>query len=309
MPPDRRKKIIINADDFGFSPAVNEAVVSAAERGVVRAASLMVTMPFDEDAAVMTMSRCPELEIGLHFSLTCGKAISPPDAVPLLVDAEGIFRLGFVGLVRLVHSKRREQAAAQIRRELQAQLARIDELRQKHAFRLNHLDSHQHVHVLPEIFEALETESRERKLHLRIPHESLGGLRRLLPRLPRWIAGGLPKRAILNGNLNREAGRPVSPIGYFGILDSGKMDATAMRGIFRAIEADDSGTAYFEINTHPSMPAENRRIPAVIDSVIGPGDRRFHSSNWREREWQTLMDNSAFPMSEQNQLIFSGFPD
>lgn len=303
------KKLIINADDLGFSPAVNEAIISTAEYGTVRAASLMVTMPFAEDAVTMVSQRCPDLDIGLHFSLTSGRSVSPPETVPLLVDTRGNFHLGFVGLWRLLVSKKKMEAMSQIRCEWDAQLAQIDRLQQKYAFRLNHLDSHQHIHVLPGILEMLCSESQKRHLHLRIPRERIGCLRRLMQRFPSWFAGGLAKRMILSQNLNRHDFRPLLPIGYFGILDSGKIDENALRKIFDAIEKDHSDNRYFEINVHPSLPIAQRHTSPLVDLAASRDDRRFHCSVWREKEWQTLTNDRILKMLEHYRLSLSGFPN
>jgi len=39
------RRLIVNADDFGLSPSVNEAVVRAHRDGVLTTASLMVNEP------------------------------------------------------------------------------------------------------------------------------------------------------------------------------------------------------------------------------------------------------------------------
>ena len=303
------KKLIINADDIGFSPEVNEAVVSAAEHGTVRAASLMVVMPFAEDAVAMVLKRCPNLDIGLHFTLTSGRPVSPPETVPLLVDARGNFHLGFVSLWRLLCSKKKQEAMFQIRREWEAQSARIDFLQQQYKFRLNHLDSHQHIHVLPGIFEILCEESQKRRFHLRVPRERFGSWKRFLKRFPRWMSGGLLKRGILNTNLNRHDCRSIVRIGYFGILDSGKVDEKALREICSAIVTDHSDNRHFEINVHPSLLCSKRHTSSLVDFVGSRDDCRFHSSFWREKEWQTLMDDRLFEMLDQYRLSLSGFPD
>lgn len=309
MSPDRYKKVILNADDLGFSPSVNEAVVSAAEYGTVRAASLMVTMPFADSALALVRQRCPDLEIGLHFSLTCGKAVAPMDSVPLLVDTQGCFYRGFFGLARLLFSKSREEAIRQIRCELDAQLELIESLRSRWPFRLNHLDSHQHVHVLPGIFEMLCDESRKRKRHLRIPKEYFGGMKRFFCRLPHWFPGGFLKREILSRSLPKHVSLSGTPIRYFGILDSGKIGHRAMNDIFSAIMNDKSAAEYFEINIHPSCLADGRSLPKNVERIVKSSERRFHSSPWREKEWKTLTNDRLFQMLELYRLELSGFPD
>ncbi len=61
--------IIFNADDFGFSQSVNEAVLKIAQASqnvpVRFRASLMVNMPFAEQAVEQVVKHCPDLPLGL----------------------------------------------------------------------------------------------------------------------------------------------------------------------------------------------------------------------------------------------------
>ena len=59
-------KVIMNADDFGFSKGVNLGILEAFQRGVVSSTSLMVNMP-GFDHAVELMKQYPELKVGIHL--------------------------------------------------------------------------------------------------------------------------------------------------------------------------------------------------------------------------------------------------
>ena len=60
------RALIINGDDFGLSPGINDGIVEAHARGVLTSTSLMVTAPASEAAAELAR-RHPELSTGLHF--------------------------------------------------------------------------------------------------------------------------------------------------------------------------------------------------------------------------------------------------
>jgi chitin disaccharide deacetylase len=60
------RSLIINGDDFGLSPGVNDGIVEAHSRGVLTSASLMVNAPAAAEAAALA-ERHPEISIGLHF--------------------------------------------------------------------------------------------------------------------------------------------------------------------------------------------------------------------------------------------------
>jgi len=84
------KKLILTADDFGLSPAVNEAVEIAHRTGVLNTASLMVGAEAAGDAVDRARS-LPSLRVGLHLTLVNGKPVSPSQTLPGLVDPEGLF--------------------------------------------------------------------------------------------------------------------------------------------------------------------------------------------------------------------------
>src|ERR1035438_1607574 len=84
------RRLIVNADDFGLSPSVNEAVIRAHREGILTSASLMVNEPgFDE--AVKLAKENPGMGVGLHLSLLCAHSALSPEKIPGLVNARGEF--------------------------------------------------------------------------------------------------------------------------------------------------------------------------------------------------------------------------
>src|SRR4051812_13345469 len=65
-------RLIINADDFGFSPGVTDGILHAHARGVLTSTTLMTTMP-DCDRAIDLAGAYGRLGVGIHLSLTQGK--------------------------------------------------------------------------------------------------------------------------------------------------------------------------------------------------------------------------------------------
>jgi chitin disaccharide deacetylase len=60
------RRLIVNADDFGFAAGVNEGIVEAHARGILTSTSLMVGRPAAGDAARLAREH-PALSIGLHY--------------------------------------------------------------------------------------------------------------------------------------------------------------------------------------------------------------------------------------------------
>ncbi|MCL2304623.1 MAG: ChbG/HpnK family deacetylase [Planctomycetaceae bacterium] len=289
-------QVILNADDLGYSPAVNRAILHAASAGTLTAASLMVNMPFAEEAVKAVRKSVPNLSLGLHFCLTSGRAVAPTEQIPLLVDSDGRFRHGFPGLWRLLCSPQKGEALEQIRIEFFAQRERMDQFASEHDLRFDHLDSHQHVHVFPEVFDILEEEAQKRNFTLRVPREFLGSGKRILRRFFAWFPSGLLKKGILDYHLRKR----TQTVGYYGILETGKMDLGAFCWIFETLT---SGKVY-EINVHPSegpLPQEFRSEDS------SSGDIEFHRSPWRKREYAALLDPALKTMIEQKGIQLVGF--
>ena len=138
------KQLIVTADDFGLAPAVNEAVEQAHRRGILSAASLMVTAPAAEDA-VERARHLPELGVGLHLVLVDGRPALPPDEIPDLVGSNGRFPTDVTAAGINIFC--RPRARAQLEREIRAQL----ELFRKTGLALDHVNSHHHFHIHPTI--------------------------------------------------------------------------------------------------------------------------------------------------------------
>jgi hopanoid biosynthesis associated protein HpnK len=136
--------LIVNADDFGLSEAINRGVVKAHRDGIVTAASLIACGPaFDQ--AVALARETPTLDVGVHLTLTQLAPVSLPESVPTLVDVHGRFPADTFALAR--RALRGGLALADVHRELEAQIAKVEAA----ALSITHLDGHEHVHVLPGI--------------------------------------------------------------------------------------------------------------------------------------------------------------
>ncbi|MHC5250383.1 carbohydrate deacetylase [Enterococcus sp. LJL90] len=68
------KQLIINADDFGYSPAVNAGIIQAHKNGVLTSTTLMANMPGTEEAIELSKQH-PNLGIGCHLVLTSGQPL------------------------------------------------------------------------------------------------------------------------------------------------------------------------------------------------------------------------------------------
>jgi len=123
------KRLIVNADDFGFTRDVNAGILEAFERGIVRSTTLMANGAAFDDAVRLAREH-PELDVGCHLMLVQGPGL--PASLPELIWALARRRLSVY-----------EELSSQVRRILDAGL------------RPTHLDTHKHTHLLPPVLEAV----------------------------------------------------------------------------------------------------------------------------------------------------------
>ena len=282
------KHLIVNADDLGISCGTNRAIAAAFEHGVLTSASLMVNMPATDDALRLIRDH-PDLQVGLHACLTCGPAVLSRDRVPLLVDEAGYFRHSFTGLWRLFRSGRRAAVLAQVEAELRGQWLAI----RRRGLVLSHIDSHQHVHMLPGVFPIIAALGREVGVPIRVSTEPLR-LRALTvgDRVATRAAVGGAKVALLNGLARRVSvgGRLAARSEHcFGILHSGRMTAPVLRYLIQSLP-----DGVVELITHPSQAG-----PREDAGSLSAADRDFLFSPYRRQEYDALVDPQIRELVEQ----------
>jgi len=136
-----RKQLVVNADDFGFTPDVNQGIVEAHRGGILTAATLMANGAAFDDA-VRLARETPSLDIGCHLVLVGGHSLVSGKALPPTVG-------------RLLAAVARREI--RVYDELAAQVRRIAAA----GIRATHLDTHKHTHLAPPVLDAVARLSRE----------------------------------------------------------------------------------------------------------------------------------------------------
>jgi len=149
-------KLIVNADDFGYSKGVNLGIIEAHANGIVTSTTMMMNMP-EVQHAVKLASAFPELDVGIHFVLTAGRPMATD--VPSLTDSEGNF---LKQLELLSHVTKTD-----IEKEYRAQLAAFLDL----GLVPSHFDSHHHMHFDQRVYTVLEKLALEYDVPIRRPLE------------------------------------------------------------------------------------------------------------------------------------------
>jgi predicted glycoside hydrolase/deacetylase ChbG (UPF0249 family) len=129
-------RLIINADDFGFSRAITDGILHAHLHGILTSTTLMTTMP-DADRAIDLAP--PSLGVGIHLSLTQG---TPRTPCARILTRDG----NFIRSLPRLFLKLRTKAALQ---EAEAELFAQIHYARSRGLAPTHIDSHKHVCHLP----------------------------------------------------------------------------------------------------------------------------------------------------------------
>lgn len=136
-----RKQLVVNADDFGFTPDVNRGIVDAHQQGILTATTLMANGDAFEDALRLSRQTAA-LDIGCHLVLIGGRSLLTGKPYPLTVGQ------------LLAALARREIRPYD---ELRTQVRHIDAA----GIRPTHLDTHKHTHLAPPVLDAVARLSEE----------------------------------------------------------------------------------------------------------------------------------------------------
>jgi predicted glycoside hydrolase/deacetylase ChbG (UPF0249 family) len=126
------KRLIINADDFGFTRDVNAGIVHAHRNGILTSTTLMANGDAFDDA-VRLARETPALDVGGHMVLIQGRSLLTGKPFPeKLRDTILALATG------------RLDPYAELRAQIEKILAA--------GIRPTHLDSHKHTHIAPKVF-------------------------------------------------------------------------------------------------------------------------------------------------------------
>jgi hopanoid biosynthesis associated protein HpnK len=272
-------RLIVNADDFGRTEAINAAVAQAHSEGILTSASLMVGGSAALDAVRIARDH-PQLAVGLHLVLLGGHAVLPPHEIPHLVDDAGFFPRGTMRTALSYFSSPRVRAelAKEVRAQFEAFLAT--------GLPLSHVDGHHHMHLHPLVFRLLlplASEYGARGIRVSVSDELLFSLRRdrhdLLLKLGWKIVFSLLSRGARR-SLRR---RPLPAADrVYGLMQSGRLtERYLVRLVARlAGKAGGGGSqargirpSVFEVFCHPSQGGESRRLgpnPGDLAALLSP---------------------------------------
>ncbi len=139
------KKLIVTADDFGLTKGINEGIIDAHRRGIVTRTSIIANGEAFEHAVLLSKQN-KDLKIGVHLTLVEESPISQPDKIKSLIGSNEKFLINckaFLNryVLRKIHLN-------EVYIEWESQIQKV----LNSGIGINHIDSHQHLHMLPGLF-------------------------------------------------------------------------------------------------------------------------------------------------------------
>ncbi|MBP2654497.1 MAG: YdjC family protein [Firmicutes bacterium] len=212
------KRLIINADDFGLHPAVNQGIIEGYQAGCVTSTTIMACGKAFAAAAEQALGQ-PGLGVGVHLTLVGEKPVTDAGNVQSLVDSEGQFPSSYPQF--LSRFFQRKIKLDEVYCELRSQVVKAA----ASGLALTHLDSHQHLHVLPGIIDIVLKIASEFSIKaLRIPAEPFlftGGYPVAIGRV--IGRSGLSTLAVLARRKAKRQGLKV-PDCFYGMLAGGNLE-------------------------------------------------------------------------------------
>jgi chitin disaccharide deacetylase len=288
------RRLIVNADDFGFTSGVNRAIVEAHTHGVVTSTTLMANGPAFAEAAQLATG-LPQLSVGCHVVLIDGNPVLAPEQVSSLTDghsATARFRDGLKTFAARSFAGR--ISAEEIEAEATAQIRKL----QSSGIAVSHVDTHKHTHLFPGVLRPLLRAAAACGVRaLRNPFGPRRPLRssQLLAKPELWTRYAELRflarfAAKFRDAVEREAF--VTPDGTMGIEVTGVLDET----LFKALaEGMPDGT--WEFVCHPGY----------NDAALGAAKTRLRES--REIELRALTLPQAREVLRSNGITLISYQD
>jgi hopanoid biosynthesis associated protein HpnK len=284
------RRLIVNADDFGFTSGVNRAIVEAHSRGIVTSSTLMANGPAFTQAVELA-KRNPQLGIGCHVVLIDGEPLLHPQRISSLTSSRR-FGDGLKSFAARALAGRIDDG--EIFAEVAAQIGKL----QASEISVSHVDTHKHTHLFPRILRPLLRAARECGVRAvrnpfgpRLPMRSS----QLMQRPNLWtryaqlrILGGFARR--FHSTVAQEGF--VTTDGTLGIEVTGTLDETLFHAIAGSIP---EGT--WEFVCHPGY----------NDVDLQKANTRLRES--RETELRVLTLPAAREILEQEAIQLISYRD
>ncbi|HEY2839106.1 MAG TPA: ChbG/HpnK family deacetylase [Pirellulales bacterium] len=260
-------RVVLHADDFGQSAAVNDGILRGFDRGLLTSTSLLSNAPAAQQAiaawrrlarrqhagmiaSAISRARLHDepapFDLGVHLNLTQGRPLTGDRYPPQLLDDSGRFP-GVLRLFRRLRGQVSADVICAVRAELSAQISLLVD----HGLRPTHLNGHQYVEMIPRVAALVPDLLAKFDIRvLRVADEP--GLTRSTVcqngRVGAWLLALIKRRFARLLRARLESSAALSPNQYFGTAHAGRIDARVIARFLQSAR----GPGLIEIGMHPA---------------------------------------------------------
>lgn len=187
------KKLIVTADDFGLTKGINNGTIEAHLRGIVTRASIIANGEAFEDA-ILLAKKNKGLPVGIHLTLVEEIPVLQHNNIRSLTGVDGKFLINY----RAFFAKYilRKINIREVYVEWESQIQKVLAT----GVHINHIDSHQHLHLLPGLFDqAIALAIKYKIKKIRMHFHDLTGIRSLKELILALLASLYKKNLVNSG--------------------------------------------------------------------------------------------------------------
>ena len=284
-----------HADDYAISVASSEIILELLKKGLLDSISVIPNMSCFEECMQLFANAEGDIsvypKVSVHINLMEGKACLDRTKIPGLVDKQNYFKLSWGSLLLNNYNPfTRKKVKEQLTLEMIAQIEKILVVMPKDY--VLRIDSHQHTHMIPIVFEALvcAVDKIDRKVEfIRVPKEPIIPFLKVKKLWHTFSFVNLIKNVILN-YYGRTAMRLVKvrsleEKALWGVIMTGYMDADRCQKLYAPMLAYAKNKGIrMEVLFHPGSVDENE----ITEEYGKRGFISFHRSNGRQVEYNAI---------------------
>jgi len=283
------RRLVVNADDLGYTSGINQAIVKSHTDGIVTSATLMANGPAFCEVNELA-KQLPSLSIGCHIVLIDGDPVLPAARIPSLTQSgqfpDSLKSFASRALVGRLDS-------TEIAAEAKAQVQKV----QAEGVCLSHFDTHKHTHIFPQVLRPLLLAAAGCGIRaVRNPFGPPFPLPELVKRPNLWTRWAEVRalRSCFSGKFRQAVQQEgfVTPDGTLGIEVTGTLDETLFTTIASNVP---EGT--WEFVCHPGY----------NDSDLQSAKTRLRES--REAELRVLTSQRAREILAQQRIELISYQD
>ncbi|MFH2138240.1 MAG: ChbG/HpnK family deacetylase [Candidatus Omnitrophota bacterium] len=226
-----KKKLVINADDYGMTESISAGILQAHIDGIVNSVSIVSNTESFEQA--VSKIKDVEVDTGIHLTLNSGRPLSTAIRIPILKKDGTFWTTPLRAPFSYFYLSSEEEKW--VKNEFRRQIEMLSDA----GINITHLDSHYHIHVFPAMVKIV----RELVDEFKIPYVRKPAEPELIKRVFNPFHGCVSFFAVQNiATVNAHS------LPFYGLTLAGRINHDVLLSILRSISTENS-----EIMVHPGF--------------------------------------------------------